>query len=391
MSISSRSFRNSKTGSLFEKKGADWQAFEQAGGLGEDRAFTELAFGPRQAPNGLDAGIVGNLSPALATLGTAGDGGDAVSRAPTGPGTVQVPTTLFAGAGAAIVGYNTGQTDGNGTTIDSLEFVILTAVGSGTIIRFTDRSWNGSAFVAGGGDGSFAYTAGADLAAGTVVSATFSGGNVVFTVNGVASAPISAGGFDLEQAGDAIYVYQGSDANTPTGFLSATEIGDGNATFGGSLVNTGLVNGVSAVSTALDSASYHGPTTEAFSHFFNGERLIENIMDSTNWVGDDADGQKALDQPNHNGPYNVSPDVHFWIAGQGGGNGLIHVGGDASVSGGQFGFNLTQLYTNLSNLVGGAREIVFDTVEGKFFVAEGERILQGNISDLLGNPNANVA
>ena len=300
-----------------------------------------------------------------------------------------VASTLRRGE-AAIVGYNTGQTDGNGTTIDSMEFVILAPIGSGTVIRFTDRQWNGTAFVNAANDGSFAFTAGADLAAGTVIGATFSGGNVVFTVNGVASAPISAGGFNPEEAGDAIYVYQGTDANTPTGFLSATEIGDGNTTFNGSLVNTGLVNGVTAVSTALDSATYHGPTTDAFAHFYNNERLLENIMDSTNWVGDDADGQKALDQPNHNGPYNLAPNLSLWTAGQGGGNGIVHVGADPAVSSGQFGYNLTQLYTNHPTLVG-ARDVAFDTVEGKFFVAEGERILQGNISDLLGNPSSQVA
>lgn len=303
-------------------------------------------------------------------------------------------TTLRKGQ-VAVVGYNTGQTDSNGTTVDSMEFVLLTAIGSGTVIRFTDRSWNGTGFTSAAGDGSFAFTAATDLAAGTVIQVTFTGGNAVFTINGAAAGSVSAGGFDLQEAGDAIYVYQGSDANTPTTFLSATEIGDGNTTFTGSLANTGLVAGVHAVSTSLDSATYSGPTTQAFAHFYNGEQLLENIMDSSNWVGDDADLQKALDQPSHNGPYNVAPDVSFWIGGQGGGNALVHVGGDATVNSGQTGYNLTQLYNNLlisgNPVIAGARDIAFDTVEGKFFVAEGERILQGNIADLLGNPSTPVA
>ena len=70
--------------------------------------------------------------------------------------------------------------------------------------------------------------------------------------------------------------------------------------------------------------------------------------------------------------------------------GAVHVGSDPTVSSGQTGYNLTQLYTNHPTLLG-ARDVAFDTVEGKFFVAEGTRILQGNISDLLGNPSSQVA
>ena len=71
--------------------------------------------------------------------------------------------------------------------------------------------------------------------------------------------------------------------------------------------------------------------------------LIENIIaDATNWVGDDADGQTSARAAEPDGPCNVAPDVEFWVAGQGGGNGLVTRRRDATVSSGQAGYNLTR-------------------------------------------------
>lgn len=287
----------------------------------------------------------------------------------------------------AIIAYNTGQTDGNGSTLDSLRFVAMADIAAGTTIYFTDRAWNGTSFVAGGSDGTTSYTAASTITAGTVID-----------------LPIG-GGFDLEQAGDTIYAYTGTGANTPTTFLYAIDIADGNSTFNGNLTNTGLTAGTSAVAVGLDSASYSGPTTEALSHQVNGTRLLASISDTTNWVGDDADGQKALDQPDQLGPFFKAADFQLWMTASAGGDGIIKVDGDATVSSGNVGYNLAQLYTNMQGDPDGAgpagvqdllyhpNDIVFDTVHGKFFVADSDlaghnRILQGNISDLLGNPSS---
>src|SRR5688572_30958582 len=196
-----------------------------------------------------------------------------------------VATTLAVGD-FAIIGYNTGQNLTAPATEDRFYFVLLKPIGSGTQIFFTDRSWNGTTFAAaGGGDGTFTYTAGADLPAGTVIHVT--------------QAQLTAAGIDINHTtGESFYVYQGTNANTPTQFLYAAEFADGNTTFNGSLVNTGLVNGFSAVSVPHDSASYHGPTTHAESFLWNGagSTLLHSIADASNWVGDDVDGANAKEQ-----------------------------------------------------------------------------------------------
>lgn len=98
---------------------------------------------------------------------------------------------------------------------------------------------------------------------------------------------------------------------------------------------------------------------------------------------------------------NTGPEVQLWIAGAGGGNALISVDGDPNNNGGMTGYQLAQIYQNSIDDPGTANtaegffrpsDMVFDTVHGKFFVADSDlaghnRILQGNISDLLsGNP-----
>ena len=322
---------------------------------------------------------------AQAAKGPTATGGELAHEQPNNAAAVNTGPVNAGAAGLlpgelAIIAYNTGQTDGNGSTVDELRFVALSDIAAGTVIYFTDRSWNGSSFTNGANDGVATYTVGGGgLAAGTTVNLS---GAALGTLN-------------PEEAGDAIYAYTGSTADAPTRFLFAIEIGDGNTTFNGSLANTGLTVGTTAVAIGLDSASYQGPTTEAGAYRFNGMSLSRNIADNGNWIGDDADGQKALDQPDHTGPYGTAPDLAIWTNGAGGGGGIFNLSVDATVASGNTGYNLNQLYTNLQNagvnVFWAIQDVVFDTVHGKFFVADSDingghnRVLQGNISDLMGN------
>jgi Ca2+-binding RTX toxin-like protein len=288
-----------------------------------------------------------------------------------------MPTTLRSGEVAA-VGYNVGGTDSQGTTVDSIQIVLLKPVLAGTVIYITDRSWNGTAFSVSGSDGTTTYTVPSDMAAGTVIS-----------------VPIN-GGLDLETSGEAVYIYQGVNANTPTSFLFAIEYGDGNNVFAASLVNTGLVVGQNAVAVRYDSGTYSGPSTDAFAHLHNNMTLLQNIADNTNWNGDDHGGQVANDQLDQSGPYNIAPDVSFWLAASGGGNGIVSAHVDSTVGAGTTGHNIVIRYTNdqgdMVQTFAQPRDISFDTAEGKFFIIDSNgnggtnRILQGNISDLIGNP-----
>jgi len=100
---------------------------------------------------------------------------------------------------------------------------------------------------------------------------------------------------------------------------------------------------------------------------------------------------------------NTSPNIQLWATGAGGGHGLFRINGDPEFAGGMTGFELAQYYENTTDLPGTVAvaeglyrpsDMVFDTVHGKFFIADSDlaghnRILQGNIADLIaGNPPA---
>jgi VCBS repeat-containing protein len=94
-----------------------------------------------------------------------------------------------------------------------------------------------------------------------------------------------------------------------------------------------------------------------------------------------------------------SPDIQLWSTATGG-NALVRVNGDSTISGGMTGYDLLKLYEGSVDNTGTttsaegffrASDMVFDTVHGKYFVADSDlaghnRILQGNIADLLNNP-----
>ena len=88
--------------------------------------------------------------------------------------------------------------------------------------------------------------------------------------------------------------------------------------------------------------------------------------------------------------------MDMWNATVLGGGGIVHVSADHLVNGGATSFNTSDLLNNL--IVGGTSffwhlsDMVFDTVDGKFFVVDSDiggghnRIMQGNIADLIGSP-----
>ena len=98
-------------------------------------------------------------------------------------------------------------------------------------------------------------------------------------------------------------------------------------------------------------------------------------------------------------PLENTPDIQLWSTLANGGHGLASTDGDSTA--GTTGFNLVKLYENTTDnpltttIAEGLyrpSDIVFDTVHGKFFIADSDlaghnRILQGNIADLLNNPS----
>ncbi len=287
------------------------------------------------------------------------------------PNPIFVPTTLST-AQIAIVGYNAEDT--SNPDKDTISFLLLAPIGSGTTIFFTDKAWNGTAFAGDSADeDTFVYTAGANLPAGTVVHIT--------------TAQLNGVGIDLVDTGETIYAYQGA-INAPTVFLFAADIADNNTTFNGNLTGTGLsVAANSAVAVAQDNASWAGR-----GHNHNAIPLLDSIADSNDWVGNDNSMQVA-----HTGSFANAPDQQIWVAASGGGEALVRLSRDGASFTAE---DIVHILQNTSNNGNGTtntfrvfhpNDIAFDTVGNKVFVADsngtGEnRILQYNISDFLNNP-----
>ena len=287
-----------------------------------------------------------------------------------------VATVLSIGD-VAIIAANT-EDNGN-PQMDLVSFILLKPIGIGTVIFFTDRAWNGTTFAAaGGGDGTFTYTAGADLPAGTVVTIT--------------QAQLTAAGINLSDAGDTIYVYQGTTADAPTRFLHAVDIGDAVTGFpANTLLNTGLVSGTSAVAFGtgagildIDNAEFGGRT-----HNIQMGDLFTRINTATSWT---QNSNSPQDGTASGTPAFTAPDAQIWVAGSGGGNGIVTINLDATFSAGTLGYQIAQAFQNAANLFHPS-DITLDTVEDKYFFVDSNasgtnRIIQGSISQLLANPSA---
>jgi hypothetical protein len=146
----------------------------------------------------------------------------------------------------AFVGFNADN-------VFSLAFVVLEPIAAGTQIHFTDDEWTGSALNTG--ESRFTWTAGNDIAAGTIVQLN--------NLNGVSTSNLGTLSYTtgttmaVNNSNEIIYAYVGAP-DTPASFLAAVA----NDTFsagGGSLANTGLVEGTHAVSLATVDASTRMP------------------------------------------------------------------------------------------------------------------------------------
>jgi|JI10StandDraft_1071094.scaffolds.fasta_scaffold00308_44 hypothetical protein len=159
---------------------------------------------------------------------------------------VAVPALVFAQApgNGMFVAYNS---DGN----HGFAFVTFVDVPDGTTVRFNDNEWNGLAIGSGGafnaGESAISWTnnTGGIIFAGTVITITN------LNTAPVASIGAMAGGtMTLGNDNEVIYMFIGTNASTPTTFITAI----GNDGFGanGTLTNTGLTAGTTATSITGD-------------------------------------------------------------------------------------------------------------------------------------------
>jgi Ca2+-binding RTX toxin-like protein len=288
-----------------------------------------------------------------------------------------VATTLRRGD-IAIIGVDT---EDNGTpNKDSISVILLAPVGSGTVFYITDRAWNGSVLAAAStGEGTLTYTAATDLPAGTVIHFT--------------QAQLNAAGIQLADTGETLYVYQGTNANTPTTFLHAVDIAD-SAHIGGQLadgfdgnelLNTGLVDGISAVSIGTDNAKFGTRTWN-----INKEELFLQINNDTDWNNNNNSWQPAWN-PTH--PNTTAPDAVIYVAGSGASKAIVQLNVDGTYGGGTTAYAIQhalQFHPSLTH----PSDITLDPMNDAFFFIDSDvntnRLIQGKISDLLATPGGNI-
>jgi hypothetical protein len=191
---------------------------------------------------------------------------------------------------------------------DNAAFVALTDIAAGTEISFTSHRWDGSAFseriactaVPPWTSGVWKWTAGSDIAAGTVVSIDDFAGTPTSNLGTVAVLDPGT----LRGVSSSFYAFTG-DVTAPTAFLTAIA----NPQFSPSaesVLNTGLVYGETAVSLTnnhgADMAAYAGSraSADSFADF------LSSINNPANWVKQDND----FDSPDerHDG---IAPDLPF--------------------------------------------------------------------------------
>ncbi|HCZ35062.1 MAG TPA: hypothetical protein DHV26_03965 [Cytophagales bacterium] len=159
---------------------------------------------------------------------------------------IGAPALVFAQApgNGMFVAYNS---DGN----QGFAFVTFVDVPNTTTVRFNDNEWNGSPIGGGGafnaGESGISWTnnTGGTIFAGTVITITN-----LNTVPVASLGSMSGGTMTLGNDNEVIYMFIGTDASTPTTFITAI----GNDGFGanGSIVNTGLTAGSTATAITGD-------------------------------------------------------------------------------------------------------------------------------------------
>jgi len=196
----------------------------------------------------------------------------------------------------AVIGFNA---DGN----DDLAIVALAEIPANRTIYLRDDEWSGTAF-RDAAESSYAWNTGTSpIPAGTVVIFTdITNGP---TVNIGTVAPVNATNRGTAGSDEAIFLYLGTDVNTPTTFLQVVATGTV-ATAIGSLDGTGLTAGTTALllRSGTDIGQYKGPRTG-----LDKNGYLAAINDLNNWDFQDASGDQSKDGTAPDLPFNATPFV----------------------------------------------------------------------------------
>jgi hypothetical protein len=199
----------------------------------------------------------------------------------------------------AVTSLSFGQTTGdvaftafNADGQDDLAIVALADIAANTTIYISDNELNGAGGFVDANEGELTWeTGGAIITAGTIVTFTDISLGVGSTIS---HGSITAGsGLNLGAGGDAVFMFLGTDPNTPTTFLAGIQNEIGNE---GDLTGSGLTAGTTFVTFTTsgnpDGGEYTGPRASETT-FSNYLALIGN---PANWTlpGDIGNGELIL-------------------------------------------------------------------------------------------------
>lgn len=158
---------------------------------------------------------------------------------------------------------------------DGWSVVALAGLPSGTVMYFSENSWNGISGEFESGEAYYTWTLGEDLPAGRVVR--FSAVNRSGRTASVGSLSATAGA-ELSATAESLFAYTGDSAQQPARFVAALST-EGFAD--DQLAGTGLIKGLSAVvlTGSTDFAEYIGPRSGK-ARFTDYAKLL---ADPLNW------------------------------------------------------------------------------------------------------------
>ena len=200
----------------------------------------------------------------------------------------------------AFTGFNADGTD-------NLALVALEAIAAGTVLYFTDNEWNGTSWT-DFNENAFALTLTSNVAEGAIITLnSINSASINSNFGNVAAVPGGGTNTGVGNGDEMVYVYTAAPGSplVPTAFITAVS---NNGATSGSLVNTGLAYG----STALNLA---GIDTDADIAAFNGARdnqpnfgnYAAILNTASNWIAQDGSGDQSAD--------GTTPDVPFSTTG----------------------------------------------------------------------------
>ncbi len=204
---------------------------------------------------------------------------------------VALPAQALTAGDLAFTAFNADE--------DGFALVTFVDLAAGSKLYFADNEWSGTAFNTGESYLSWASGAGT-IAAGTVIRFTQTDKVTLGASVGTLSREAVSGSanYGIANSNEVLYVYTGSSATSPTAFVAA--ITNGSFTADGSIANTGLVEGLSAIrlntnapGATPDYAEYTGPRTGQPS--FAGYKAL--VGDVSNWTVDTSNGSYAATVP----------------------------------------------------------------------------------------------